>query len=221
MEPPERDTLVVNLYGGPGVGKTSLAHRLMAELMGKGYVCEYVPEYAKELVWELNSPYATAAARSAAARCLDGSVWSQRRIWEEQSSRVNRLMGQCDVVICDSPTPLSLVYLSIDSCAGTDYERLRADIMSDYRQHDNFDVLIRRPNIPYETTGRIQSAGDARATDELVTDLLDREGIQRISYLKGHTEAKLLARLRERRQAKRHDDPTTKGEQCLTGRTTR
>ena len=196
-----RETLVVNLYGGPGVGKTTAAHRIMAALSERGVVCEYVPEYAKELVWDLNSPFSSTAARAEAALALDGSVASQRAIWAEQSTRVNRLLGQCDVVVCDSPTPLSLVYLSIDSVAGADYADFRELVMADYASHDNLNVLVERGRTPYETTGRLQSAGEAHDADGLVRDLLESEGLEFTRYLPGHTEARIAARATGRQAA--------------------
>ena len=47
-------TLVVNLFAGPGAGKTSCAWEIASELKKRGIVTEYVPEYAKELVWDEN-----------------------------------------------------------------------------------------------------------------------------------------------------------------------
>ena len=43
-------TLVVNLFAGPGAGKTTCAWEIASELKKRGIVTEYVPEYAKELV---------------------------------------------------------------------------------------------------------------------------------------------------------------------------
>lgn len=45
-------TLVVNLFAGPGAGKTTCAWEIAAELKKLGVHTEYVPEYAKELVWD-------------------------------------------------------------------------------------------------------------------------------------------------------------------------
>lgn len=40
---------VINLYGGPGTGKSTTAAMLFAKMKLAGFNCEYVPEFAKDL----------------------------------------------------------------------------------------------------------------------------------------------------------------------------
>ena len=40
------------VFGGPGCGKSTLMARIFAELKTRGYDCEMVTEFAKDLVWE-------------------------------------------------------------------------------------------------------------------------------------------------------------------------
>lgn len=49
-----KKTKVINFIAGPGAGKTTLACLFFAQLKLKGYVCEYISEFAKTLVWEEN-----------------------------------------------------------------------------------------------------------------------------------------------------------------------
>ena len=49
-----KDTLIVNLYGGPGSGKSTGAAYLFAKLKMAGVDAEYVTEFAKDKVWEGN-----------------------------------------------------------------------------------------------------------------------------------------------------------------------
>ena len=44
-----KETLVVNLFGGPGTGKSTMMAGIFAKLKSLGYECL---EFAKELVWE-------------------------------------------------------------------------------------------------------------------------------------------------------------------------
>ena len=70
------NTIVVNLWGGPGVGKTTCAWEIASELKKEGYVTEYVSEYAKELVWDEK------------IELLDGTYKNQFMILQEQTRRI-------------------------------------------------------------------------------------------------------------------------------------
>ena len=50
--PPVKNTIIVNLFAGPGAGKTTCAWEIASELKKRNIQAEYVPEYAKELVWD-------------------------------------------------------------------------------------------------------------------------------------------------------------------------
>ena len=47
-------SLVINLAGAPGAGKSTLATEIFSKLKKLGYNCEYVDEYAKHVVYEEN-----------------------------------------------------------------------------------------------------------------------------------------------------------------------
>jgi hypothetical protein len=88
------DTLVVNLFGGPGVSKSTNRALVFAKLKLAGMNVEEAPEFAKELVWE---------GRHKALRY-------QQYIIGKQMWRVERLRGEVDVVVTDSPILFGLIY---------------------------------------------------------------------------------------------------------------
>ena len=45
------DTYIINLIGGPGIGKTTIASMLFANMKLQKKSVEFVQEYAKNLVW--------------------------------------------------------------------------------------------------------------------------------------------------------------------------
>ena len=46
------NTLVINLFSGPGVGKSTTAAMVFAKLKMNGVDCEMALEFAKEKVWD-------------------------------------------------------------------------------------------------------------------------------------------------------------------------
>ena len=47
----EKKTLIVNLFGGPGTGKSTMMAAIFAELKWQNIMSEMVPEIAKKYVW--------------------------------------------------------------------------------------------------------------------------------------------------------------------------
>ena len=50
-----KNTLVVNLFGGSCIGKSTLMAKIFAELKTKGYDCEMATEFIKDMIWENNN----------------------------------------------------------------------------------------------------------------------------------------------------------------------
>lgn len=46
--------IVINLFGGPGSGKSTGAAYIFSQLKMKGINCELITEYAKDKTWEKN-----------------------------------------------------------------------------------------------------------------------------------------------------------------------
>jgi len=140
-------TLVVNLFGAPGSGKSTTAAHVFALLKHKGINCELVQEYAKELYWQNK---------------LIGTM--QRDIFEEQFHRTNRLLGKVDVIITDSPCELSYIY-AMESGVSKEIasEYLKDSGMSYLKsKHRRYNVGIHRSN-SYNPKGREQSESESNA----------------------------------------------------------
>jgi len=157
--PTEKDTLIVNFFGGPGSGKSSLATGVFSKMKRMGYNCEYVSEFAKELVWEgrLNE------------------LGFQARVAMEQAWRIYRMKGKADCIITDSPYLLSSVY---NSCLQVD-ELLLNLYEDDCQMSTNFLVLRNHENRPYQSEGRNEKTeADARKVDAKVFMLLEDNKIR-------------------------------------------
>ncbi len=149
-----KNTLVVNLFAGPGAGKTTCAWEIASELKKRGIVTEYVPEYAKELVWDEN--YIALA--------------NQEHIFAEQSHRINRLIGKVDVVVTDSPVLFNEIYGKNNSA---DFKKR---IWDEHNNHTNFNLFINRGKT-FEKEGRLQNLEESKQIDSKIKKLLDDNSI--------------------------------------------
>lgn len=143
-------TLIVNLFGGPGTGKSTNAARLFAMLKDAGVEAELVTEYAKELVW------------SGQVNLLK----DQRTISEEQLSRVTRLLDKVEVIVTDSPILLGVLYSPADT-------ELHRWLEAAHNNHLSLNYLLERGD-KYSQTGRLQSECEAKVLDKECEELLNR-----------------------------------------------
>lgn len=153
-------TLVVNLFGGPGTGKSTNATYIFSELKRKGVVCEYVSEYAKDVTWEETQVLLN----------------NQIHVFSEQFRRQWRLLGKVDVIVTDSPLFLGLVYFNHynkDSSVFSPQFTLAIQdmILYGFTEFNNMNYFLTREK-PYVQVGRNQTETEARQLDEEVAQQL-------------------------------------------------
>lgn len=158
MDFKKRETLVINLFAGPGAGKTTCAWEIAEKLKKLGYVVEYVSEYAKELVWDGRTDM------------LDGSVKNQMVLMYEQKRRIDRLIGKVDFVVTDSPILLSSAYLAVPNSS---FNHLCRDLFNAY---NNFSIFIERGET-FEKEGRIHTEEESKGLDCKIRSLLEENEI--------------------------------------------
>lgn len=147
-------TLVVNFYGGPGVGKSTTCAGVFAELKWNGINCEMAREYAKDIVWEGSL----------------SKLENQIHVFGEQQHRLHRLDGKVDVILTDSPILLSLIYGMKMSAV------FKGLVLDTYNSFKNYDIYLEREK-PYQQAGRVQNEEKAREIDDIVYHLLNANGI--------------------------------------------
>ena len=160
---PTKNTIIVNLFAGPGAGKTTCAWEIASELKKRNIQAEYVPEYAKELVWDEKR------------ELLDGSLKNQRKLFQEQNHRLARLIGKVDVVVTDAPILLNQVYLKEPN---PDFQK---EIMDTFHSYHNFNLFVKRGDY-YEQSGRLHTLEESRQKDEEVKQLLNSNRIYYGTY---------------------------------------
>lgn len=164
-ENPVHKTIVINAFGGPGAGKTTACLDITSMLKKRGFVAEYVQEYAKELVWDKNF------------EMLDGSEKNQKIILAEQQKRMDKLMGKVDFIVTDAPLLLNTIYLnSPDKTAYT------KEILDRFNKYDNFCFVVERNTAVFEQEGRIQNLEQSIEKDNDITKLLKDNNIYFKTY---------------------------------------
>lgn len=143
-------TFIVNLFGGPGSGKSTTAAQLFAGMKQHGVSCELVTEYAKELTW--------ANDRVGLLDSLD--------ILAEQCLRLQRLVGKVDYVITDSPLPVIAIYAS-NQFATNWFDNT---VMQTWSLFNNLNFRIDRCK-PYDPEGRTQTESEALTVDYVIDHL--------------------------------------------------
>ncbi len=150
-----KKTLVINLFGGPGVGKSTLCAFVFAKLKILGIECEMATEYAKDMVWEESY------------KKLENQIY----IFGKQHARVHRLLGKVDVVITDSPLLNSIVYDKTDNIA------LKKLVISEFWKLNTLNFYINR-KLDYEENGRVQTLKEAIEVDNAYLKLIKDNDIE-------------------------------------------
>lgn len=154
-----RKTIVVNLFSGPGAGKSTSATGIFHHLKLNHINSEYVSEYAKDVVWGEN--YKT----------LDNQIY----VYGKQHNRIFRLKGKVDVIVTDSPAIMGMTYCDWDKVSPA-LQKLA------YEEHHRDDIINMNyfivRNKPYLPVGREQNEEQAREKDTEILNLLKENDIE-------------------------------------------
>lgn len=142
---------VINLFAGPGAGKSTTAAGLFFEMKCAGLKVELVTEYAKELVYACDY------------RTLD----DQHAVVMEQYARQKRLIGFVDWCITDSPILLALVYAVPPHRHRINFSR---KVWSLFDEFDNINVKVNRVKA-YQSYGRTQTFDQVGPLDHQISAL--------------------------------------------------
>ncbi len=145
-------TLVVNLFGGPGTGKSTTCAGTFAELKLRGVNCEMAIEHAKELVGGNNTD----------------PLKDQHYMFGMQHQIIFRLVDgtPIEVVVTDCPLLMSLVY---GENLPNDFKE---SVVKAYNEFNNLNVFLQRIK-PYNPTGRVHTEEESLVIDGKLPRILD------------------------------------------------
>jgi hypothetical protein len=151
-----KDTLHINLWAGPGVGKSGVGAAVFGELKKWHIDCELVREYAKELHWD-----------------QELGETNQLKISVEQYSREELVHGCVDVAVVD--TALISGILHCTPIYRKELLHILNHLSRDWKKHHYF--LERDLNNPYEHNGRAHTLEESLEFDERIKEFLSEQGI--------------------------------------------
>ena len=156
-----KKTVVINLYGGPGAGKSTLAAELYYKMKKSGHSVELVREYVKDWAWENRKV----------------EQYDQIYITGKQAKRETSLYSKVDYIITDSPLLLSPFYG--EHYSGIDYILPSVLGLMDHASENGVSYrhyLLKR-NKQYVSEGRYETEAQAKGIDWDMTEFLEKHEV--------------------------------------------
>jgi nicotinamide riboside kinase len=143
---------VINIYSGPGTGKSVTAANIFTALKMQHKNCELVTEYAKELTYDESF------------HLMNNQIW----IFANQQHRMYRLKDKVDYLVTDAPLLNSIVY----SGKGEEHKPFHKFVLHEFNKYDNINIFIERET-EYRMEGRQQNLEEAIKVDNEVLRVLN------------------------------------------------
>lgn len=142
-------TKIINLYGAPGSGKSTIASGLFFHMKMAGLNVELANEYVKAKLFEDNTYV----------------FKDQLYCFAKQQKKLRELNGKVDFIITDAPLLMSLIYNQTEVPLFNDL------VVQYYNEYDNMNFLLKR-NHTYHTEGRKQTEHESDIVGEQLENYL-------------------------------------------------
>jgi hypothetical protein len=159
-----KNTKIINLFAGPGAGKSTIASGLFHELKKRHISCDAPYEFPKELAWNESNK----------------EIKDQLYVIANQHRGIVRSYGIVDYIILDSPLLLSLAYRDNYTSEypanlyGESFERMMLDI---HNKYDNINIFLERPEKTHENEGRFHDEKRSFDLDKKIMLILKENNI--------------------------------------------
>ena len=155
-----KNTLIINLFGSPGSGKSTGATYIFSKLKMFGIDCQYIGEYAKDKCWQGNS-------------FMFQCPQNQFYIGAKQFYRVNQVNGKVDVAITDSPILLNSIY-NKSEYLGQQYNHILYKL---FNKFDNLNFFLKRTK-QYNANGRNQTEIQSDEISSKIVEMMFNNGVE-------------------------------------------
>ena len=147
---------VINLYGGPCSGKSTIMAGVFYKLKEMGKNVEMSPEFVKDSVYDGN-PY---------------PFKDQIYVFANMLKRLRQFDGKVDYVVTDAPLLMNLVYTEKES------NYFRSLVVSEYNKYSNYEYILRRGKIKYQDNGRVNTKKESDRIQRAVENILENQNIK-------------------------------------------
>ena len=147
---------IVNIFGGPGIGKSTIAAGVTYQLKKNHISCDQPYEFPKLLAWDENH----------------SAIQDQLYVLANQHRGIVKSYGKVDYIVLDSPILLSLTYRSyykgIDypsSLYGESFDKMVLDV---FNQYDNINIVLQRADGVHNDMERYQNLEESKELDRVI-----------------------------------------------------
>ena len=155
---------LINLFGGPGIGKSSIAAGITYKLKKKHISCNNPYEFPKRLAWDKNIP----------------AISDQLYVFANQHRGIAECYGKVDYIVIDSPILFSTIYhrYYTKGYPAEFYKQPFHDFVIDlHNQYDSVNILLERTiEGSHNEKERYQDLEESVAIDTLCKQVLDDIG---------------------------------------------
>ncbi len=156
-------TKIINLFGGPGIGKSSISAGLTYNLKKRHITCDNPYEFPKLLAWDENH----------------SAIADQLFVLANQHRGIVKSYGKVEFIILDSPILLSLTYKTYyDKNGGEEYpsnlygETFDKLLIEMNNKYDNINILLERTKGIHNDIERYQNLEESIELDREIENTL-------------------------------------------------
>lgn len=173
---------LINLFGGPGIGKSSIAAGIFYKLKKKHISCNNPYEFPKTLAWDNNIP----------------AIKDQLYVFANQHRGIAQSYGKVDYIIIDSPILFSKIYHSYYTTGypaefyGESFHNMILDL---HNKYDNINILLERAEGVHNEEERFQDYEESIAIDDFCKKILTDNNIPYHTVKVGKNTVKEILKL--------------------------
>jgi len=165
------ESIIINFFGGPGIGKSTQSAGLYTIMKKNHYDVELTYEFPKIVAWEENF----------------SAVKDQFYITANQHRNISRLYGKVKYIIVDSPIILGMVYKNRYNDR-PEYPSMFYDesfdnfIIELFKKYNSLNILLNRDDKTYNENGRFQNLQESKEIDEVIKQRLLANSIPFVEF---------------------------------------